>query len=97
MAQPPPEDKIVFALSPAGDGDGVPMLLLGVPRGAWEHMKDGKTHTFDLTHIGIPLKLMLYGAANHAAAMQMIEAHIDQTGETLFPAFGHDFSIKPKG
>jgi hypothetical protein len=96
MAQPP-EDKIVFALSPAGDGDGAPMLLLGIPAGAWEHMKDGKTHTFDLTNIGIPLKLVLYGAANHTAAMQMIEAHLDQTGETLLKMFDKDFAIKPKG
>jgi hypothetical protein len=43
--------RIVFAFS-----------LLGVPAGAWDYMKDGKTHHFDLTNIGVPFKLM-FGAA----------------------------------
>jgi hypothetical protein len=60
------EDKIVFALSPSDVG---PILTLGIPQGAWDYMKDGKTHTFDLTSLGVPVKLMLFGASSHDAAL----------------------------
>ncbi len=87
------EEKMVFAVSP---GDGVPVVLLGIPQGAWEYMKDGKTHTFDLTRVGIPVKLMLYGAKDHDAAMKMIETHMSDRKLPYLDARREDFSIKPK-
>jgi hypothetical protein len=89
------EEKMVFGVSP-GDGDGIPLVLLDIPKGAWEHMKDGKTHTFDLTKIGMPIKIMLYGADDHAAAMKMIEVHLAERGVPYIDARRDDFSIKPK-
>lgn len=89
------ENKMVFAVSPEGNGDGVPMLLLGIPAGAWEYMKDGKTHQFDLTKIGLPVRIMLYGAPDHSAAMKMVEGHLSDRGLPYLDARREDFSIKP--
>lgn len=91
------EQKIVFAISPQGQGDGVPVIILGIPRGAWEYMRDGKTHNFDLTKVGVPVKIIAYGASTHAAAMKMIEGHIAGRGEAYLNKMNEDFSIKPKG
>lgn len=90
------EEKMVFGVSPEGQGDGVPLILLGIPAGAWEYMREGKTHTFDLTKIGLPIKIMLYGAADHAAAMKLIEGHLSDKGMPYVDARREDFSIKPK-
>lgn len=89
------EDKVVFAVSP-GNGDGVPMVLLGIPHRAYKRMKDGRTSTFDLTKVGLPVKLILYGAENHTAAMKMIEGHMAETGTAMLDERRADFSIQPK-
>jgi hypothetical protein len=90
------EQKIVFAISPEGQGDGVPLLLVGVPRAAWVYMKDGKTHHFDLTSVGIPLKLMMYGAADHDAAMKVVQDAMAASGQAYLDERQTDFSIQPK-
>src|SRR5579885_1315247 len=90
------ENKVVFAVSLQGQGDGIPVVLLGIPARAWEHMKDGNTHTFDLTRAGVPVKLILYGARTHRDAMAVIETHSSLRGEPLLDARDRDFSIHPK-
>jgi hypothetical protein len=85
------EEKVIFGVSPGAE----PMILLGVPKGAWEYMKDGKTHTFDLTKIGLPLKIVMYGAENHTAAMKIIEGHMSAKGQTYADERRRDFSIYP--
>jgi hypothetical protein len=89
------EEKIVFGLSPSPGGDGV-MLLLGVPKGAWEYMKDGKTHHFDLSSVGVPIKLIMYGAETHDAAIKVIEEHNRSQGIAHLDERRRDFSIKDK-
>lgn len=90
------EEKIVFAISPDGQGDGVPVILMGIPAGAWEYMRNGKTHTFDLTKAGLPVKFVLYGAADHAEAMKVMEATMAASGTVIDDRRRDDFSIKPK-
>ena len=51
------EERIVFAVSPSGQGDGVPVVILGIPGGAWKYISEGKTNTFDLTKAGVPANL----------------------------------------
>lgn len=87
------KNKIVFALVPP-DERGTVMLLLGVPEAAWEYMKDGKTHTFDMTALGLPLQLMLYGAKDHDAAKQVIDDYNATRGIAALDARREDFSIK---
>jgi hypothetical protein len=91
------EENIIFAVSPEGTGDGVPLVILGVPRGAWRYMHDGKTHNFDLTKVGIPVKLMIFGAMNHDAAMKILDDAAKAGGTTYEDARQKDFSIQPKG
>lgn len=88
------EEKIVFALSSSRIG---PILTLGIPTAAWEYMKDGKTHHFDLTAIGIPVKLMLFGAESHDAAMKVLEKAAADNGVPLLDGRQQDFGIKEFG
>jgi hypothetical protein len=85
------EQKIVFALSPSDIG---PILTLGIPKAAWEYMKDGQTHHFDLTSIGIPVKLMLFGGESHDAIMRTLEKAAAAQGAAVLDERQRDFSIK---
>lgn len=67
-----PEEKVIFGVAP-DEGDGL-AVILQVPPEAWAYMKDGKTHSFDLTKIGIPLRIILAGCKNRADAVAIIEA-----------------------
>lgn len=96
MAQGLVEEKLVFAISPEGQGDGVPLLIVGVPRGAWRYMRDGKTHHFDLTKVGIPVKMMFFGCKDHAAGMKVLEDAAKSRGQPYLNKLNEDFSIKPK-
>lgn len=91
------EQKIVFGLSHTGIGDGVPLVMLGIPEGAWEYMKDGKTHTFDLTKAGVPVKLILFGGKDHAEVKGMFDQMSAASGQPYLDARRTDFAIKPKG
>lgn len=84
------EEQIVFAVSP-GNGDGVPLVLLGIPKGAWEYMRDGKTHTFDLTGVGLPIKLVMFGGANHAEVMKVVTSDMASAGITVRDERRRDF------
>lgn len=90
------ETKMVFGISPQGQGDGIPVVLLGIPKGAWEFMKDGKTHHFDLTRLGVPVKMMLYGAKDHTEAMRVIEQCAAAQGEPLLDDRRTDYGIPMK-
>lgn len=90
------EQKLVFAIAPQGQGDGVPILMVGVPRAAWLYMKDGKTHHFDLSKIGVPIKFMFFGCKDHADGMKMLEEAIASRGQAYLNKLNEDFSIQPK-
>jgi hypothetical protein len=90
------EDKLVFAVAPAPDG-GAPLIIIGLPTGAWEHMKDGKTENLDLTRIGLPFKLMMFGAENHSAAMKVLNDFMAASGVPYLDKRNEDFTLKPRG
>jgi len=53
-----------------------------------------KTHTFDLTKAGLPVKLLMYGAKDHAAAMKMIHDFMRRRGIPYLDKRGtEDFSL----
>jgi hypothetical protein len=85
------DEKIVFALSPSDVG---PILTLGIPTAAWEYMKDGKTHTFDLTSLGVPIKFVLFGAASHQAAIQVLKDSAEKNDVPFLDRRHKDWSIK---
>lgn len=90
-------NKVVFAIG-RSDGDAVPTIILGVSREAWVHMKDGRTHTFDLTKAGVPVKLVMFGAKDNAEAKRLIMTGAgNAAGEPIIDATDRDFSIKAAG
>lgn len=64
------DEQIVFALGKSTDG--VPVLVIGIPQGAAEYMKDGKTNNVDLTKVDFPLRVMIFGAENRAKCLELL-------------------------
>lgn len=96
MSNSPIERKLFFAAAPEGTGDGIPMVIIGVPKAAWEYMRNGKTHTIDLTKAGIPVKLMMYGGKNHDTVKKVMDEAAAQSNIVIDDRRREDFSIKPK-
>lgn len=92
-----PDQKVVFAVSPrdgVDDDDCSFDVLLGVPLAAWEYMKDGHTHTFDLTKLGLPIRILLYGGRDHTEVRAVIDAHNTRLGVSeVQDRRDEDFSI----
>lgn len=89
-----PEQRLVFAVSPNGTGDGVPLVLVGIPIGAWDFMKDEHTHNFDLTKVGLPVKFILFGCTDRGRAIGIIEEANAARGESTLHMPTVDFSIE---
>jgi len=85
------EQKVVFAVSPRGEAGAD--ILLGVPLAAWEYMKDGHTHTFDLTKLGLPFRILLYGGPDQATVRAVIDAHNAAHDVTVEDQTDRDFSV----
>ncbi len=88
------DDKVVFAVGK--DADGVPMVVLGITNGAWNYMRDGKTHTFDLTKAGLRVRLMIYGGMSHRDVMEPLNKHLAGLNQPYEDRRHEDFSIKSK-
>jgi hypothetical protein len=68
------ETKILFAFAPPdSQPDGVPVITLMMPQKAWEYMNGGMSHDFDLTNIGIPMKIIIGRCRDHAHGMAILE------------------------
>jgi hypothetical protein len=67
------ETKTLFAIVPAsGATDGIPVLTFLIPTKGWDYMYGGMSHDFDLTNIGIPLKVIIGRCEDHADGMAML-------------------------
>lgn len=86
------EEQVVFGIAPTTDGKP-PVITLGIPEGAWKYMQDGKTHTFDLTKVGLPVRIMMFGAKDHSAVMKEIEGSMKAAGVPILDERNKDFSI----
>jgi hypothetical protein len=75
MAQQPekPDQKMLFALSPgSAETDGIETLTLLIPQAAWDYMRNGMCHEFDLTKIGVPLRMVLAGTPTHKTGLELL-------------------------
>lgn len=90
----PIDEKCVFALLPDGTGDGVPLMVVGIPEKAWLNLRQGKTSTFDLTKVGLPVKFSLFGAESHDAAMKVLEQAASEKGVPFLDERRRDFSVE---
>jgi len=69
------DEQVLFAFAKAVDEpDGVPALLFLIPQAAWDYMKDGRGHDFDLTNLGIPLKVLIARTATNESGMNELRA-----------------------
>lgn len=76
---------------------GIPVVILGLPEEGWKYCQNGKTHTVDLTQIGLPVRIILFGGKDHAEINSWLEAHtagVDGMSENL-PILGEDNDRKP--
>ena len=90
------DEKVVFGITPNPDAPGTATILIGIPAAAWDYMKDGKTHHFDLTSVGVPIQITLYGAETHDAALKLIEEHNRRQGMPYLDERRRDFSMRTK-
>jgi hypothetical protein len=90
------DEKIVFAIAPSAADGGPSAIIVGIPAAAWDYMKDGKTHNFDLTSVGLQVRFMLFGAKDHSDAMKQLEQGAAHAGVVLDDRRRQDFSIKEK-
>ncbi len=66
------DNKVVVAMAEPLPGQP-PTVILGIPKAAWEYMQDSKTHTFDLTKVGIPVQILMFGGADRADVMRLMD------------------------
>lgn len=83
------DKKVLVAM---GTGSAKPVVILGVPQGAWDFMEGGLTHTFDLTSLGIPIQLLMFRGKDYADLVSTLE---NTAKETQMPVGGlRDLGIK---
>lgn len=72
-------------------------MMIGVPQRAWEAMKNGETHAFDLRNIGIPFTLQLFGGEmTRAECTDMVIALCKAQGINISRMEDKDFSFPNK-
>lgn len=72
------EHNVVFGIGE--NQEGRKYLILGVSKEAWLFMKDGQTHTFDMSSLGLPFDVLLFGAPTRQAALNMISLGMQADG-----------------
>lgn len=86
-------ERVVFAVAPNHAGDNIPLVILGIPKDAWLKMASGKTHHFDLTKAGVPVRLMLFGGGSHTDIMKELNEAAQNAGATYRDERRTDFGI----
>jgi len=89
------EQKTVFMI---GQGaDGVPVLILGVPAGAWHYMKGGNTTHFDLMKgpMPFPLRVVMFGGKDHDEIMKAMNQAASSSGAAYMDVRNKDMGIEP--
>lgn len=89
MAEDPAQTLFGLTTTP----DGVPLLLLAVSEAGWDYIKDGKTHHFDLTKAGANIRIVMFGCADRAAAMEMLQGRLKNMGRDIVDGRDQDFGI----
>lgn len=86
--------EMIFAVAPPKEKGDPDTVILGITTEAWNYMKDGMTHTFDLRKVGIPVQMIIYGSEDYPTAMAHIKQFIDKSGIPFIDARGKvDFGI----
>ncbi len=67
------DEQCIFALSEPTNG--VTTVLFLMPEGAWKYMQDGYGHEFDLTNVGLPVKVVIGRCKDHADGIKMLRVN----------------------
>lgn len=89
------EQNIIFAIAGPAVGDDAAMntIIIGIPRKAWEHMKDGKTHHLTLEKAGVPIQIVLFGGRDQDSCRNAIEQFNEQQGHATEDRSREDWGI----
>ncbi len=91
------EKKPLFALSQP-DAAGVSTVIIGLPKGAWKHIRYGRTVHADLSSAGLPVRFVVFGGESHASVKKLMEKLVFQSGaKGILDKPREDFSIKTPG
>ena len=88
-----PNGKVLFVVAPAPAGEA-PTVMLGITPDAWEYMKDGRTHTFDLTKVGAPIKIILFGEKSDEEIEKTVREVAAAKGINIIDRRNEDHGIK---
>lgn len=83
-----------FTFSLAADPDGGVVIMVGMPRKARDYIADGKTNTADFASLGVPVKLVVFGAETHQDCLDIIKKANEQNALFTEEQMDKDFSIK---
>lgn len=84
------DERPVFLIGQTPDG---PALMIGIPDACREMLKDGNSHAFNLTKAGLPLKVLIYGAKDHDAAIAVLEGYAKENNLPFFDERRKNFGL----
>jgi hypothetical protein len=68
------ETRVLFAYAPSStQPNGVPLVTLMMPQKAWDYMVGGLGHEFDMTKLGIPMRILIGRCQDHADGVHILE------------------------
>jgi hypothetical protein len=91
----PKSDDSVFSVLAHGNGTA-PVIAIGLTPKAWNNMLGEHTRIFDLSKIGIPIRIMIFGAESVERATEILQNAAKDAGVELEDRRGTDFSIGEK-
>lgn len=92
MASEDINKKLLFCVAPLKAG-GPPVLMIGIPRECYEFIQNGMSQDFDLTAIGLPIKMMVFGGEDHSACLKIVEDACKASGVPILDERRRDFSF----
>lgn len=64
----------LFTVWRRNEGETVPIVVVAIHGATWDHIRSGNTAHFDFSGVGVPAKLIVFGAPDRASARDTLEA-----------------------
>jgi hypothetical protein len=88
------DKKVVVGLGGSDRSGDIPTIVLGMPEASWPEMEGGKTHSFDLSKIGIPVRIIMFRGKDHE---DVAKTMMDAAGEAGADVFDQRHSKRDLG
>jgi len=66
------EARMIFGIADDPEIPGNRVVVLGISGATWDHIKAGNTCTVDLTRVGLPIQVIVYGGPTQDACRKML-------------------------